>query len=61
MFKFVILGVAIGLVSGQNFQQIQTFPGQTTHFVQREIQPEIHIQSQVNIHTTQKRITPLSL
>lgn len=46
--KIVILAIAIGLVSGQNFQQIQSFPAQNTHFVQREVQPEIHShQSQV--------------
>lgn len=49
--KIVILGIAIGLVSGQTFQQVQTFPAQTAHFVQREVQrevqPEVQIQSQV--------------
>ncbi|XP_037032031.1 uncharacterized protein LOC119071271 [Bradysia coprophila] len=44
--KIVILGIAIGLVSGQTFQQVQNFPAQTIHSPQREVQPEIHIQSQ---------------
>lgn len=49
MFKLAILGIAISLVGAQNFKQVQTFPGQTTHFSQREVQPEVHSQPQVCI------------
>lgn len=38
MLKFVIFGVAIGLASAQNFKQVQTFPAQTIHFSQPEVQ-----------------------
>lgn len=47
MLKLVIIGIAISLVSAQNFKQIQTFPAQNTHFSQREVQPEVHSQPQV--------------
>lgn len=42
MLKFLIFGVAIGVVSAQNFKQVQTFPAQLA-----QVQPEIHIQPQV--------------
>lgn len=47
MLKLIIFGIAISLVSAQNFKQIQTFPAQNTHFAQREVQPEAHSQLQV--------------
>lgn len=46
MLKFVIFGVAIGLVSAQNFKQVQTFPAQTIHFSQPEVQSQPQVWKQ---------------
>ncbi|KAJ6646002.1 hypothetical protein Bhyg_01211, partial [Pseudolycoriella hygida] len=42
----VVFGIAIALVSAQNFKQVQTFPEQTVHFPQREVQQEVRLQPQ---------------